>query len=653
MPRRKTYEFGETAEFLLQKIDRRFSEGKRAAEAITAYRDNSDGKSLSLLKGLAIQLSLQNLSQLDEIEDAFYARDQEERCACGTKLSRNVYLVRRKQNAMPHKKLRELIQQKSIRKIRFHTALGQDCYEKLPAILTELGYKKPAEQINNKRKQGKKQQQEKLDEKILRLTESLSPELAEKLKKSRIKPEQLIRTSLMIQHSRQLLEGDESGILFDLDPGNNRSTFNWFTEGIRAEDIKNDDIKDIWYKMSHAAHLVTEDELHAMLIYSIEYRPRKTNVVLAGIKEDLLYLSSLPFSHPIIKKYMKKNSRITVDRRFSRPVTIFRRRQNVHCRSIRKVLEDEYITLADAIGMHNAFPRIEEMRISVNKDFSEKYGDTAKIRGILRELKKEYEQIKEQKHLEKQKKILPRPKKLKDTEYYIVKEFIKRSGIGREHTGRENYLRNFTIESFQEIFPKIILAGRKILYARTVKREKPTISEKEILRKQYILSEVIDEEFEKLTGITEQELCKATGKQPGMQKPFHLLIEYFSNAHSLNYNFEQFQQNLPTLQAMQSAGIIETSFLISSKKTGLNRLQHWLKHLAKLGMHALPEETLKQVAELKELEKTGQHLYLFPRVPARLYSLEQNGYGPKDAEIKVRVLYGMYILRNIKNRTQF
>ncbi|MBN1644756.1 hypothetical protein JW851_01780 [Candidatus Woesearchaeota archaeon] len=640
MGRRKTTGLGEKTELLVQKTDRRTAAGRTAAKAIFQYYENSDGKTISLLYGIIARCSLRNITELNEIEDVFYVSKQKEEkekqkeiCVCGTRIQ-NVYLLQLKNGKISLDEILESLETNQILQLsKDLIPIGKNCYEKLPEILSELGLKKAAERISSmSRKKTIKKAKKDMEAIVNELTQNISFELRQQLRKAGIQPEQLARTSLLIKHYEQFLKGDESGTLFDLDPGSNRSMFNWFEEN--AKDSINKEIRNILRKCKYAAHRLNQNDLAQIMLYIMEYKQINTNVMLAEFNKDMLYISSLPFRHPWVTK-----KRIRIDKRFSQPNTIYRNRRSIRGRTIRKLLEQERITAMQAMGIHNKFPFLEQLRISINTEIEQKYGSEKEISSLIQSTKDYYKQIKE-----KRKQEVFSGKILFGGEYGILKEFFKRASVGRTHSEQENYLRNFCIEDFQETFPLIILIGRKIKYARKLKKENSRIQEHNILRTQYILKEEIDENFEKLTGISEKDIRERLRLKDG-DSLFENLLDFFEKVPYSHSQFTNFwSKNILRIQTGLSEGIVEKKYFAMEKNK--NNFSIWYERLMNAEMHKISDESIQQVEALRKLQQESGTGFYYLRKRIFLSTLEREGYGSNHSELTIKCLYKEYIERN-------
>jgi len=501
--KRKTQNATELYEFLIQRVNRSTNWGKEAEKALLNYKKAKNTNVLSLLKSLVVELQTDNLADVCALDDEFYKRNVKDQCVCGRHISKEVYLMNYKPGTLVQENIISVISTgKTMKGTRDYIPIGSSCHDLLPYVLDDLGEPRLRKKIEH----GRKEKEKKLEDEIL----DISLELRETLEKKGFDIEQL-QKAIALEHAQALIDGDESGVKFDIDCGTNRNTYNWFREGIKAKDIENKTVRGIWYKLNNAAHLVTEDELAVVMAYSHEFRPRNINTLLAGVKDDLFYLANLPEDHPIIKKYGKLN----INKNYVHPKTAYRSRKKIKKRKIFQVLDQDKITRVEAMGIHRHFPDIVDTRIAINRELTqrysrrdkkiaERYGGGRHWHQVIEEMRPVFEEVKDElaADYEKFQKAIG-DYVLTRGEYLAAKEFLKRSRIGKDNA-RKNYLRNFTIQEFQEIAPLIVTVGRKIRYAqRKYKETGDSELRNNTIKKKYILLEDLKDNFEGITGIKE------------------------------------------------------------------------------------------------------------------------------------------------------
>ncbi|MEM4263409.1 MAG: hypothetical protein QW666_00755 [Candidatus Woesearchaeota archaeon] len=611
MGRRKTG-LTELIEFFFQRTDRRFSFGKKTGDVILSWAGkNPDGtdilikmpdgtikkqppntKKLSLLRGLVLEYQAANLDELPkklENSDDFYVKNVEGNCMCGEGFSLEAVILNIKGGNEAKNNIYGKIKAQKKIKISDCTAIGMDCYNGLPKLLDEL-------YIPNNLQQSR-DQVSKTKEEITDFVENISPQLMRKLGMMDLTIDNL-KKLLTLAHAQKLLEGDESGINYDIDLRNNKSTFNWF-KGLQESTIREgidednaEDLLQIWHKINKTAHLLTDEDLAKLIIYSHEFRQRKTDLLLAGVKQDLLYLSSLDASHEYIKEYGPFN----IDKHFVYPRTTYKYRHEKDIpkdKTIREILNQEFITRIELMGIHNHFPNIIETRISINRQVAQKYGLGRTWDYILKEIEPWFEKTKEELHEEYKEwgEIINEHVFTKD-DYLTVKYFLKKTKIGQT-TDRENYLRNHDIQSFEEVAPKIIKIGRKLRYARKIEeRKKENKTEEgidfEILKQEYFLKEDFVEkfpEFTKIEGITADkffEILESTG-----------FVEH--------KEYQKFRQKII---GAYEFGIVPKE-LIAKTSQEKTRALYYYKILQNQGVHEQSEKTQEKLKLIKERYDSG------------------------------------------------
>jgi len=325
------------------------------------------------------------------------------------------------------------------------------------------------------------------------------------------------------------------------------------------------------------------------MAYSHEFRPRNTDALLAGVKDDLKYLANLPKNHPIIKKHGKVN----IDKNYVHPKTEYRSRKKMKKRTIRKVLDQEKITRVEAMGVHRHFPNAVDTRIEINRELSQEYSkrdeEIAKEHGsgrhwydIIQGMKPLFEKVKGDlaKDFKKTRKVVHEPDLIRD-EYLAVKGFLKRCSIGKDNDERNNYLRNYTVEEFQKTAPIVVAVGRKVRYADKKSKETKNSSQKhDIIRQECMLKEDFEDMFEQLTGIEESP---------------DKTIDRIVNAQLVkNETFQNFQkENGKLIGEAYEHGLIAKKYLKRDLKRNHERLQ-------KEDVVELDEKTKERFEKIKE-----------------------------------------------------
>ena len=469
-------------EFYLNKIDLRTDWGKKAFSTIQSYVERKSPK-LSLLKALTLHFSDRNLIDiLEDVKPVDYQTDVDATCVCSRHLSKELYRMRLKGHVTtesPAYQINEKIAKKQPfqRKIE-EFILGSECYKHLPSLLNDFGFY----ELTAKTTEGRKKNSTKIKE----IINGFSNETKELLKKNGIDINQLANLSSLTKNLD--INGLEARMLYDLDPGKKNSFSNWFREGIRTKINQNKEIIQIYKTLENAPQLLQEEDLAKLVVYQYEFRKHDVKAVLGNVKEDLIYLDSLPEENEIIKKYGK----INLDKHYVRPATRFRSRENLENKTIKEKLNEEYLTFVEALGIQSHFPEIEKIRSEVNRDISYKYGIGRTWDYMLQRLSPRFFDVKLE-LAEEYRKFgkITKEKILTKQEYSILKEFFKRSSILESE--RESYLKLYSIPKFKEVAPQIATIGRKIKLAEKLGDENMLY-----LRKNYTLKEDAEQSIEEM-----------------------------------------------------------------------------------------------------------------------------------------------------------
>lgn len=615
MARRKTTKLSELVEFFFQRIDRRVQFGKEARDVILSWAGkewkgkNPDGtdriinsvytdsngkkrkkqantKRLSLLRGLVLEYQVSHLDDLPkklEKSDDFYVKDVSGNCMCGETFSAEAVLLNVKGGNEAKNRIYGKIKAEKKITARDSAAIGMDCYNGLPTLFEEL-------HIPNNLKQYTENAKKTKEEKLQEIIAGLSPELQKKLETLGLDADTL-KTVLGLEHVHELTEGDESGVKFDIDQRNSTNTFNWFRgleesavrENIRQEYVE--DLLQVWYKLNKAAHLLTDDDLAEIMVYSHEFRQRKTDLLLAGVKQDLIYLSTLDDNHPHIKQYSKVN----IDKHFTLPKTKYRNRENLPERTIRDVLEQEFVTRIEAMGVHNHFKDIIERRIAINRETCDRYGVGRTWDYIIQEIEPWFEKNKEELHEDYKKwGEIVREHVFTKEEYTALKYFLKRSRIG-QNTQRENYLRNHHIAYFNHVAPEIITIGRKLRQARKLQESGANEEAFDLLKQNYFLAEDFESDFSRCTGldgVTFAEFSKLAA----------------STAFVEHTDYQKFRKKL--LDGLEMK-LVPKELIKDTGKDSINAFQRYYKMLSKKKIYNFDDETVKKAEHIKKLCDAG------------------------------------------------
>ena len=375
-----------------------FSEkwGKNAWSLIDYYKKSRQTSKLSLLKGLVIEFSGRPLKEILNVEPIDFQRKVKSKCVCGANLADKLYRLRIKEsvrkNGLEHqvyakiksKKLLSNIEKKS--KTEF--IVGKECYSFLPEMLSEFGYSELKEISNIKKSRKKKK----------KALESL-PDMPFEIKKEIENYGFDVKTIKKINELSKNSEFSIQKLLYELDPGKKKSFANWFKEGIRHGNIKNEGIIKLYQKLEEVPYLVSNKELAELATYYYEFRRFETDAVIGIEKDDLFYLSNLNDNDELIKKFGKFN----INKHYTRPATKFRKREGLEKITIKEKLEQSHITFLEALGIKLHFPKLERIRKKANKMTSDKYGIKRSWNYILEEIKPIFEIEKSDLHEEYQK----------------------------------------------------------------------------------------------------------------------------------------------------------------------------------------------------------------------------------------------------------
>ena len=431
--------------------------------------------------------------------------------------------------------------------------LGSECYKHLPELLYDFGFYNLKRTITEKKKKN--------NETVEKIVKGLSSELKELLEKKGIDASQLVELSLLTKNIE--LEGLEQRLLYDLDPGKKNSFANWFREGIKQGTIEDKKITRIYNALEKAPNLIEEKDLAALVAYQYEFRKYDSNAVLGNIRKDMFYLSSLNDDSEIIKKYGKPN----LNKHYVRPATAFRKRDSLENVTIKEKLYEKYLSFVEALGIKNAFPDIENIRTDVNRQVADKYGVGRTWDYLLEKLSNKFFEVKgELSDDYGQFGKIVKEKVLKRDEYLLLKSFFKRANIAENE--RESYLKFYSMPSFKEVAPKIIMLGRKVKLAE--KLENPSM-----LKKDFYLKEETPVAFDEGKTIDDA-------------------FDIVKNSYHQYKSFLKFKKNLN--QEIYDNGLIE--------KNDFKKLAKWYG-LLKNTVEPLNESAAKNIDFVKEVIKKG------------------------------------------------
>jgi hypothetical protein len=585
------------------RINGRTTEGLNQWKTIRKYVKR-DKKKLGLMESLVVNIDGKSLSEILNVEPFDYQTDVEGvQCLCSEDLSREVYVMEIEGRAAKggkesqmHAKIRNKVPLSKIdRKSHGLFFLGSTCYRRFDKILSDFDI----EDTESKKRKQREEKEEELKETDI----EISKELQKRLEQLNINPEEFKKLKYYLEDVADL---DDVNVLYQLDPGKNRSFGNWFREGIKQGKIENEKIIKVFEKLRKAPKSLTTEDLGALVTYSYEYRRFDTKAVIGGIRDDLFYLDSLKDNDELIKEYGRPN----LDKHYVRPATRFRERKGLENVTIREKLGDpskpNKMSFLEGLGILLHFPKMEEIRIQANRDLANKYGVGRSWDYILKEIKPVFEEVKKE-LAEEYKKYgeIVKEHVLTDDEYKTCKRFFEKSRMGRKRTERENYLRMHNLEEFRKIAPVIVAVGRKLRYARRLyDRTGDEELKDNALKQEYILKEDFKERFEELTGIKDEA---------------DIVIDKLVNSKFVkNGNFRKFQARYgEDLSEMYKNGLIAKRHLIKTGKSKECAIQRQYINLIRI--RETNEETNEKLEKMIKWVKLPFVEYKGPKIEAAKY----------------------------------
>jgi hypothetical protein len=603
MAKRKTENSTELIEAIRQRLDLRRTQDKQIWGAVEGFASGNNTKRLSLIKGLLIARDSAHLERVDEANLVDYVKlgkDSHMACMCGTPLHKEVYHLKASGPVLSTGLEAHVaaVVSKGTPQRRQSTefVLGDTCYNKVfPELLVAIN----AKDDHQKRKEAPL----KNNKTLTKIALNLSAELTDKIVERGWDSSTLEEVANFLKHNSELLYGDESGTLFDMDTSNNRSFANWILDEVNSGRVKDEEVIDAAHKLERVAHLITPGDLALLAVYSYEFRKYPTEALIRGFRKDLQYMADGPSrkdwrsrkktTHILEQEISRwegvkeRHSQPNIDKHYVRPKTRFRSRKNLPKKTIREVLDQTHMSFLEALGLRNHFSWLEEVRVGENRCVANQYGNGNYWYHLIKDITAAKSA---DNSLNKARKAAGQEiDKYEWSLTYTEKKrtlppFLKRSEFwGR--TARENYLRFFSIESWQEVAPKIVTIGRRLRMAKELKGELYN----KAFDLQYVPIEDVDLEKEGVTGITLEDLAKL-----------------FNEASFVEHNpFQEFREKYSCVLATSYGHGIVPVDIVSPKGTKNEiLLKRYYDIAVKKGVVKLTDEQQQQCADLRAYYST-------------------------------------------------
>ncbi len=240
--------------------------------------------------------------------------------------------------------------------------VGEECFDHMTYIAEAAGQK------NFKMYEADNKQREKGYDKLAKLTLSLgdlAPKIVKKLEPKGFDLDDRILAEVADDVQKKASEGDFSAIKYETDKGKTRNMIGWALAN--KEKIYDPNVRYTVALLSQRPDLVKSDQWAAFILYQWQERPLKAAGEIGGIKEDILYLSQLPASHPVIKEYDSINLEKVVE-----PVKAFSKARWEDVK-LGELLQRDAVTKAQSRAVKYSVPHLKERREYNNRETINSY----------------------------------------------------------------------------------------------------------------------------------------------------------------------------------------------------------------------------------------------------------------------------------------
>ena len=351
------------------------------------------------------------------------------------------------------------------------TQVGNDCMDHLKYIARKLG---DSDFLGRFTKKG----QEMIaagNETALQKALEIPPEITERLKAAGIDPEAVKRFPDLLAVGSDLLAGNVEMAGFRLDRANRRNWYNWLKERYEADEISDTDVNSVVMKLESNIHRLTDDEARLAVNYIYQLRLEPAEGRIGSLRRDLLFLAQtegLDLDMPFLPILLYSGPDYKPEKQ----------------KKVKRALEGDLITYAEAVGLKMKFPGMDERRRKRNREFIERYfGDGANFDIAVEEVEKLFgENVGRFAESGKEAEQLMPLENHRTLAYFFR---IARKGMG---TLRENSIQVVPMADSQKVYRTIFVEVRKLAL---VEKEKEPLAQMGIRHTSYIPDVDLPHEF--------------------------------------------------------------------------------------------------------------------------------------------------------------
>ena len=415
-------------------------------------------------------------------------------------------------------------------------AVGNDCLEHLQDFARSLGDDGFLEMFSKDgRRKIKKSNEEKIEQCL-----QIPDWLAKALEAKGINPEALKQLPEIFEFGPDLLAGNLDAFQFNVDFANRRNWFNWLRQLYAEDRIGDNEVRTAVGKIETRIHRLTEEEAALLVSYRYQIKDEKAEGLVGGLKKDL--------------KFLEKTEGLNLDIEFD-PVLLYtgqdyKPRERRTVKDVLDEIDDQYLTVAEAIGLKIKFPGIEKRRQDRNKEMIRKYFATNEefdqavddLSGLFKEDKEAFRE--QGRDAETQ---------LPTESYRTLKYFFKLAKKGMS-SFRENSIKRIAMPDSERVYKTLFVEWRKKQLAD--KQEDP-LRRKGIMHSAYVAAS----DFPNVVQIREKIVGSYVPEKGGMDK-----IEGVGEVTLKRFREMQQELRKPEIEEAVSLGIIPHS-IVSGKSS--------------------------------------------------------------------------------------
>jgi len=356
--------------------------------------------------------------------------------------------------------------------------IGPKHWEVLPGLFEALGDKNFAKKIaaiGPDETKAVEDHQEKAKDVQDFLSKKLPNQFIEDLYALGIDPEALSQVPELFKYGPDILREDRATLEHLLTPANRRSFFNWFSDSINSGKLDDyEDIIDTYKRLqSPGLHKVNKDSVARMIAFSYQYRTFDRDGLIGNLKKEIKYVQEKASNGKTSKHWLVKKVGDVSRNREIRPASfiIEESPEKLKLEALLEGEEKKQITIAEAVGLRQAYSNMDTVRKEFNEHNHNKYFENrSQFNSALKLL--EIEIKKDKKELSKQKgKWKDENLKFSKSAYSDLKKVFEYATLERG-TKRANLVKFVPINLSEDLFRRVYVENQKIKWAKSINAAK-------------------------------------------------------------------------------------------------------------------------------------------------------------------------------------